>query len=65
MKELSTHELRELCSLLIDIERLCKREYLHIAHLDPIKRIIAIADSNYQKADNILNERYDAAESLN
>jgi hypothetical protein len=56
MKQESSNNLSELCSLLIEIEKLCK-DYSHIAHIEAVKRIKQIAESNYQLADNILNER--------
>lgn len=60
MKTLSNHQLSELCNLLSNIEMKCK-EYSHIADLEPVKRIMQIAESNYQKADNILTERSEVA----
>jgi len=60
MENLTANELNELCTLLAQVTNLC-REYSHIVHLEPVKRIIQIADSNYQKADNVLLERAEAA----
>ena len=62
MKQENNNTLQELCSLLLEVERLCK-QYSHINHLEPVKRLKALAESNYQKADNILQERQDAVDN--
>ena len=57
MKQLSNVDLNELCAFCGAIEKICKKDFLHIAQLDAVKRILAISESAYQKADNILVER--------
>ena len=61
MKNKSNYELKELCSFLLAAEKLCK-EYSHLNHLEPVKRINQIAESQYNKVDNVLNERQAQAE---
>ena len=60
MKKHSNLELLELTYLLSAIEKLCKSDYAHIQHLEPVKRLIQLCDSQYQIADNILTERENA-----
>lgn len=63
MKNLSNNSLQELLCLLNRISNLCTRDFLHVNEYEAVQRIIKIADSHYQKIDNVLNERYEAAEN--
>jgi hypothetical protein len=57
MNKLTNLELSELMCFLSAVEKLAKRDYLHISYIEAVKRIVSIVDSNYQKADNVLLER--------
>jgi hypothetical protein len=57
MKQLSNVDLNELAAFCGAVEKLCKKDFAHIQNIDAVKRILAIAESTYQKADNILTER--------
>ena len=63
MKNLSNNTLKELLCLLNKITVLCERDFLPVNDYEAVQRIMKIADSHYQKIDNVLNERYEAAEN--
>ena len=57
MNKLTNLELSELMCFLSAVEKLAKKDFIHISHIESVKQIVSLVDSNYQKADNVLLER--------
>ena len=58
MKDLSTYELKEICSLYITLMNELNK-YSHLAHIKEVQDTIKKVDSIYYKADSNLIERYE------